>query len=194
MEEPLCECCGREVGAGNRCQDCARDRPRVDGIRACSRFEGAMREAVHRLKYGGQRALAEPLGDRLVEVVRKLPPADAIVPLPLHPRRERHRGYNQASLLARALGERVGLPVVDAVKRIKDTKDQVHLNRRERMANVKGAFACVAPDEVRDRRLLLVDDVCTTGSTLLACAEPLFGAKAQSVWGVVVARQDYERT
>lgn len=153
-----------------------------------------MRQAVHRLKYGGQRSLAEPLADLLAELVRKLPPADAIVPLPLHPHRERQRGYNQASLLARALGARLNLPVVDAVARIKETKEQVGKNRHERIVNVKGAFACIAPDQVRDRRLLLVDDVCTTGSTLLACAEPLFRAKAQSVWGVVVARQDYERT
>ncbi|HLY66419.1 MAG TPA: ComF family protein [Chloroflexota bacterium] len=194
MQPPLCECCGREVGAGNRCQDCARDRPNIDGIRACSRFEGAIREAVHRLKYNGQRALADPLAGYLAPLATSLPDVDALVPLPLHPKRERQRGYNQASLLAASLGERLRLPVLPIALRTRDTESQVGKSRRERVANVRGAFACTAPEQVGGRRLLLVDDVCTTGSTLVACAEPLFRAKAESVWGLVVARQDYERT
>src|SRR5579884_3205536 len=87
MKPPLCECCGREVGAGNRCQECARGRPRIDGIRACGRFAGAIREAVHRLKYNGQRALAEPLAGFMAPLAGSLPDAHAIVPLPLHPKR-----------------------------------------------------------------------------------------------------------
>lgn len=194
MRPPLCECCGREVGAGNRCQECARERPRIDGIRACSRFEGAIRNAVHGLKYTGRRALAEPLADYLGRVAGTLPRPDVVVPLPLHPKRERERGYNQSALLARELGERLELPLLAAVTRTRDTPTQVGKNRRERIANVRGAFACTEPAKMRDRRVLLVDDVCTTGSTLLACAQPLFRAGAKSVWGVVVARQDYERT
>lgn len=194
MTPPLCECCGREVGAGPRCQECARQRPAIDGIRAISRYEGAVRTAVHRLKYNGHRALAEPLATLLAGPARELPPADAIVPLPLHPARERARGYNQASLLAHQLGRELGLPVLAAARRTRDTRDQIGLDRRERQANVHGAFTCSAPQEVAGRRLLLVDDVCTTGSTLLACAAPLLRAKAASVWGLVVARQDYERT
>lgn len=194
MTPPLCECCGREVGGGNRCQECARDRPNISGIRAASRYEGAIRQAVHHLKYNGQRALAEPLAERLLEPVSCMPAADAIVPLPLHPARERARGYNQSALLAHALGRRLRLPVVPAARRTRETRDQIGLKRRERQANVKGAFACTDPALVAGRKLLLVDDVCTTGSTLLACAEPLLRAKAASVWGVVVARQDYERT
>ena len=194
MKPPLCECCGREVGAGNRCQDCARARPRIDGIRACSRFEGAVRHAVHRLKYNGQRGLAEPLADFLSKTAHALPEAEAIVPVPLHPSRERQRGYNQSALLARALGERLDLPVVETVSRVRKTDTQVGLDRRKRQDNVKGAFACPQPELAAGRNLLLVDDVCTTGSTLIACAEPLLRAGAASVWGLVVARQDYERT
>jgi len=194
MTPPLCECCGREVGAGDRCQDCARERPAINGIRAVSRYEGAVREAIHHLKYNGQRALAEPLAELLQRPAAGVPPADAIVPLPLHPSRERARGYNQSALLARELGRRLDVPVLAAARRIRETRDQIGLNRRERQANVRGAFACSKPEAVAGKHLLLVDDVCTTGSTLLACAEPLLKAKAASVWGLVVARQDYERT
>ncbi len=192
MTPPLCECCGREVGAGDRCQDCARERPVIDGIRAASRYEGAVRTAVHRLKYNGQRALSKPLAELLAHTASAVPRPDVIVPLPLHPRRERARGYNQAALLARELGQLLDLPVVPAAARTRETRDQIGLNRRERQANVHGAFDCAS--DVAGRRLLLVDDVCTTGATLLACAQPLLRAKAASVWAVVLARQDYERT
>ncbi len=194
MEPPLCECCGREIGGVNRCQDCARERPRIGGIRACSRYEGAIRTAVHRLKYNGQRALAGPLAEFLSETARTLPPADVIAPLPLHVSRERERGYNQSALLTRELSRLLGAPVIDAVRRVRQTKEQVGLDRSRRQANVKGAFACPRPELVVGRHIVLVDDVCTTGSTLLACAEPLLRAGAASVWGLVVARQDYERT
>jgi len=114
--------------------------------------------------------------------------------VPLHPSRERQRGYNQSALLARALGERLDLPVVETVSRVRKTDTQVGLDRRKRQDNVKGAFACPQPELASARNLLLVDDVCTTGSTMVACAEPLLRAGAASVWGLVVARQDYERT
>jgi ComF family protein len=146
------------------------------------------------LKYNGQRALAEPLAELLAKTAHTLPQAEAIVPVPLHPSRERQRGYNQSTLLARALGERLDLPVVEAVSRVRNTGKQVGLDRRKRQDNVKGAFACPRPELASGRTFLLVDDVCTTGSTLIACAEPLLRARAASVWGLVVARQDYERT
>lgn len=194
MQPPLCECCGREVGGGNRCQQCARERLHIDGIRACSRFEAGIREAIHGLKYSGRRALAAPLAELLAQTASGLEPADAIVSVPLHPKRERERGYNQSALLARELSHRLGAPVLPALKRVRHTSNQVGLNRRERQANVKAAFSCTQPSIVAGKRLLLVDDVCTTGSTLEACAEPLLRARAAAVWGLVVARQDDERT
>lgn len=194
MTPPLCDCCGREVGAGTRCQDCARERPAIDGIRACSRFEGAIRQAVHRLKYNGQRTLAEPLGLFLARTASQMPAVDAVVPVPLHPSRERLRGYNQSALLARVLARHLGVPVVAATRRVRQTRDQIGLDRHQRRENVKGAFACTNSAVAAGRSLLLVDDVCTTGSTMLACAEPLRRAGATGVWGLVVARQDDERT
>ncbi|MBV8086854.1 MAG: ComF family protein, partial [Chloroflexi bacterium] len=138
MTAPLCECCGREVGAGNRCQECAKERPKIDGVRAYSRYEGAIRHAIHRLKYGGERAMAAPLASLLEPVASSLP-FDVIMALPLHPRRERERGYNQSRLIACVMSQSLNAPVVDAAVRVRDTKDQIGLDRSERQANVKGA-------------------------------------------------------
>jgi len=196
MQPPFCAGCGREVwrGAppGFRCQDCARDQPRIDGIRAAARYEGPIRTAVHRLKYDGRRAIAGHLASYLAAAAAALP-IDAVVPLPLHPNRQRIRGYNQSELLARELAAQLGLPLVLAAARIRETEDQIGKNRRQRQQNVKGAFACTGPSLVAGRRVLLVDDVCTTGSTLFACAAPLLQAGAASVWGLAVARQDSGR-
>ncbi len=192
LAAPLCDLCGREIGAGSRCQSCARDQPRIDGIRAATRYEHAVREAIHRLKYSGQVALAEPLAAYL-ELAASGEDPSVIAPVPLHPKRLQARGYNQSELLARQLGQRLGRPVAGLLARVRETEDQIGLKRNERQANVKGAFDCPSPEDVRGQSVLLVDDVCTTGSTLFACADSLYRAKAASVRAVVVARQDAGR-
>ncbi|MBV8084155.1 MAG: ComF family protein [Chloroflexi bacterium] len=196
MAPPFCASCGREAPRTApptfRCQDCARELPRIDGIRAAARYEGAIRSAVHRLKYDGRRAMAGQLAAYLVRAAAELP-GEAVVPLPLHPNRLRVRGYNQSELLARELASRLGLPLLLAAERVRETEDQIGKNRRQRQQNVKGAFVCADRSLVAGRALLLVDDVCTTGSTLFACAEPLLKAGAASVWGLAVARQDSGR-
>jgi ComF family protein len=196
MAPPFCAGCGREAPRSAppsfRCQDCARELPRIDGIRAAARYDGPIRSAVHRLKYDGRRAVAGQLAGYLAEAASDLP-ADAVVPLPLHPNRLRVRGYNQSELLAHELASRLGLPLLLAAQRVRETEDQIGKNRRQRQENVKGAFACADRDLVAGRHLLLVDDVCTTGSTLFACAAPLLKAGAASVWGLAIARQDSGR-
>ena len=145
---------------------------------------------VHRLKYQHARHLAEPLAALLGGYLDTgpVPSVEAIVPVPLHPNRLRQRGYNQSTLLARELSARASLPVVDdCLERVRDTPAQMHLPARQRLTNVHGAFCA------RDRRLagatvLLVDDVCTTGATLEACADALKRAKVRSVWGLALAR------
>ena len=116
-------------------------------------------------------------------------PAELIVPVPLHLDRLRERGYNQAALLARGLSERSGLPIEEeSLVRIKETAPQVALKADERRKNVRGAFR--GQDEnLRDRQVLLIDDVCTTGATLEACAEALHEKGARSVWALVLARE-----
>jgi ComF family protein len=118
--------------------------------------------------------------------------ADMVIPVPLHANRQRERGYNQAELLARAFARLQGLPVRnDILKRARATEAQTRLARVERRRNVAGAFALTSPTAaaaVHGKRIVLVDDVTTTGSTIDAAAEPLRAAGATSVWGLAVAR------
>ena len=175
------------------CATCQADASaRLSGLRVAARYEGAVRQAIRQLKYYRQRRLAEPLGDLLADVCAALAPQiDLIVPVPLHPSRQRQRGYNQAELLARRCAARLGLPVrSDVLTRVRATPPQVGLGAAARVANVAGAFAAsaAAPAALAGRRLLLVDDVCTSGATLASAADALLAAGAVSVWGLAVAR------
>jgi len=115
--------------------------------------------------------------------------ADLIVPVPLHVDRLGERGYNQAALLTRELSERSGLPVEEgSLVRIRETVPQVALKADERRKNVRGAFR-VRGEKLKDRQVLLIDDVSTTGATLEACAEALHEKGARSVWALVLARE-----
>jgi ComF family protein len=158
-------------------------------VRAACAYAGPVRQAIHRLKYQRERHLAEPLAILVEDCLAARPLAvDAVVPVPLDPGRQRARGYNQAALLATPLAQHLGRPlVVDALRRVRSTRPQVGLSARARRANVRGAFAAAA-GAVAGARLLVVDDVMTTGATLQACAEALHGAGADAVWGAVVAR------
>ena len=135
-------------------------------------YEGPLRDAVLRLKYYDRRALAQDLGALLTLVVEEHRDdwqPDALVPVPIHFRRRRERGYNQAELLAATVAERCGLPVRDALERVRDTPPQVNRTGEQRWENVRGAFvprARAAPG----RRPILIDDVQTTGATLEAAA------------------------
>ena len=152
-------------------------------------FEDRLRHAIHKLKYRRLAALAEPLGDAMARFYLQSPlPADMIVPVPLHPRRQRDRGYNQAALLANRLGRATCLPVRPAALiRVRATVAQMSLNAAQRKENVDGAFRC---DDltVRGQHVLLIDDVCTTGATLDACAVALKMAGAAEVRGLTLAR------
>jgi ComF family protein len=148
-----------------------------------------MREAIHRLKYSNSRDLAAPLGEMMVSYWQDVHlPADVIIPVPLHSRRLRDRGYNQSALLARELGKGVGLPVLEnALVRVRETSPQVDLNAEERKENVRGAFHC-PDDQLAGKRVLLVDDVYTTGATLEACNLALKQQSVRTVWALTLAR------
>ncbi len=186
---PVCPLCGRPQNSPGLCKGCSERPLHIDGIRSVAVFDGALRRAIHGLKYNYAHSLAAPLGGMLVAFWHTSPlPAEVIVPVPLHPRRRRERGYNQAALLALRLGEGVGLPVLtDALRRVRNTRSQTRLNARQRRQNVAGAFAC-AGEGVRGQRVLLVDDVCTTGATLEACSIALKEGGARSVWALTLAR------
>jgi ComF family protein len=175
------------------CKNCQYTPLRLSGLRVVSKYEGTLRTCIHALKYTGNRRMAEPLGLLLAQVYRIYGlRADIIVPVPLHSERIRQRGYNQAFLLAQVCAKHTNVPLNSfLLVRMRSTASQVHLNIKERHSNVAGAFSCaptITKGDLRGRSILLIDDVCTTGATLEACAAPLFAAGAQAVWGLVLAR------
>lgn len=203
IHPPACRRCGAPLGPGGRavasglgdaavCAHCRDTRSHLNGLSACAFHSSPLREAVHELKYNGLRALAAPLGALMARCWPELAPAglsfDAVVPVPLHRSRERERGYNQAALLARELGPHLGLPIREGILvRTRDTPAQVGLSAEEREANVLGAFRCQNGSPAGSR-VLLVDDVCTTGATLEAAAVALREGGAPFIWAFTLGR------
>lgn len=188
---PYCQRCGQPLSSGRLCGPCARGRfTHLDVARAAAVYAPPLRRIIHAFKYWGHTRLAHPLAEYMAGRVRQdALHVDVIIPVPLHPRRKRQRGYNQAELLARRLGRAFRLPVqAEVLERVRPTLPQVTLSLRERMENVKGAFRCVDRARVAEKRVLLIDDVMTTGSTLEACAAALKEAGARRVWGYTLAR------
>lgn len=186
---PVCPLCGRPTARPQLCSRCRQSPLQIDGVRSALYFDGALRAAIHALKYRRAQDLAGPLGEILGIYWRDHPiPADVIVPVPLHPARERARGYNQSALLARGLSEAAELPVrKDLLARVRATAPQVELGAEARRENVRHAFHC-ATEAAAGLRVLLVDDVCTTGATLEACSQALRAGGASSVWALTLAR------
>jgi ComF family protein len=154
-------------------------------------FDGTVRKAIHELKYHNLRALADPLAGLLHTYLQMNNiDGDIIIPVPLHKSRLRRRGYNQSSLVATRLGKLAGIPVIEGgLARIKDSKPQARTKTGdERRKNVAEAFSC-RDGNLQGRRVLLIDDVCTTGATLEACAETLKKTGVMSVWGLTIARE-----
>lgn len=158
----------------------------------CAPFAGVVRQALHALKYAGERRLAQPLGEAVAaRWARSGGGGDLLVPVPVHASRRRERGYDQAELLAAAAAQRLRVPMLPAVERIRATTAQYRLDRRHRATNVATAFAVRPGDERRvcGREVVLVDDVVTTGATLAATANALLAAGALSVAAITVARE-----
>jgi ComF family protein len=157
-------------------------------MRAALRYQEPTSDIIHRFKYEGYFALGRPLAALMIAAwPRWQSPPDLILPIPLHDRRRRQRGYNQSELLARPLGQALGIPVETAsLRRTRPTIPQVGLGPDERRENVRGAFA--AGPGVAGRRVLLIDDVLTTGATMSAAAEALLAAGAAGVAAYCLAR------
>ena len=190
---PRCAGCG---GSGSwycvACRDGSDPLIRTIGalaVTAAGAHEGPLREAIHRLKYGNEPGLASELGALLAagiaaDLARGVR-IDAIVPVPLHPARERERGYDQARALAAVAASATGVPLLRALHRLRTGPAQATLGQRERQANVRGAFAGVA-GALRGLHIALIDDVATTGATLLdaAAAARACGARAVRAYTV----------
>jgi competence protein ComFC len=153
-------------------------------------YEGTLRELVHLFKYGRMKPLGKTLADHLAAALPRDKSFDAVVPMPLHWRREWQRGFNQSVLLARATARRCGIPMVNAVRRTRATETQAGLSNARRRENVAGAFRVKKGALVEGRRILLIDDVMTTGATASACALALKRAGAKSVTLLALARVD----
>lgn len=186
---PLCTACGAPLSAhaGDRCVACLEHPPTFASARAAALYlstdvgASPLAASVRALKYGRRRVVAEALGHLLAERYPFARDA-ALVPVPLHPARLRERGFNQALLLARALARQRTLSVLPAVLvRMRATRGQTGLGARERRRNLAGAFRVTRPAAIRDRSLVLIDDVLTTGATADACAAALLLAGARRV-------------
>lgn len=187
----VCSLCGTSArgSPASPCHICAERSSYLAGSRSIGYATGILREAIHQLKYRGHAHIAEPLALCLSHWWEANPlPIDVVMPIPLHPRRERERGYNQAALLSRRFSLLTGLlHREDVLIRVRDTRPQVGLTAQERRMNVAGAFRCET-QAVTGRRILLMDDVMTTGATLEAAAQALRDAGAASVWALTVGR------
>ncbi len=193
--EPRCEVCSHPFeGTMERfvCANCQGRGFHFECAVAVYRSRGVLRELIHRLKYGGETWLQEPLGELLVRGMDdkrlKGRDLDGIVAVPLHPVRQRERQFNQSELLGQALARRQKLPLLSPLKRTRNTVTQTHFDRRKRMQNLRDAFKLSQNATVQGRNLLLVDDVFTTGSTLDECSRVLLDAGARTVCALTLAR------
>jgi len=198
LEPPVCDRCGVPLGAGasretrsadsTTCPGCRADPPEFDGARGAGLYAGPLRHALHALKFRGKRSLARPLAELVREqCAAALRGGEALVPVPLARTRLSERGFNQAELIADRLGALLGLPVRRRwLVRVRETAPQTELSAADRATNVEGAFA--ASSSVAGRRVIVVDDVLTTGATCRECARALRAAGARRIDVVTVAR------
>jgi ComF family protein len=189
---PRCPLCWQPERRGEMCGRCAQARPAFEGTRTLYVYQGPVREAVHALKYNHLSALARPMGEIMAAYLEaEALPVDLVMPVPLFGRRQRMRGYNQSALLGREVARLRGLPLTEGgLARRRDTAPQARsVDAEARRRNVADAFAADR-QRVEGRRVLLIDDVMTTGATLDACAQALRRAGAASVWALTFARED----
>jgi len=192
---PLCSVCGipfAGAGTDHVCGSCSIAPPRFDAARAALAYEGASRDLIHAFKYRNKTHLRRPLAllalVSLSEFIRSRRP-DLVMPVPLHRKKLSSRGFNQAVLLGEILSQRMMIPLDRRnLRRIRWTEPQVNLAAGDRRENVKGAFAVQDSALVTGRRVLLVDDVLTTGSTAEECARVLKASGATDVTVITVAR------
>jgi ComF family protein len=173
-----------------RCELCRRGLRGFDAAYSFGAYEDTLRELIHLFKYSRIRTLAAPLGRLIASAIPTDQSFDVVVPVPLHWRRRIERGFNQSELLARAVARRYGAPVVNVLRRKRSTAAQAGLSNAKRRANVSGAFVAARPHAVANRRVLLIDDVMTTGATAAACASALHRAGARYVALLTLARVD----
>lgn len=216
LKKQACPICGNESKGGVRCFNC-RNKSEINGVISASAYwepgnqdakeakDSFVKKAVHIFKYRFVKDLSKPLAELMIgqlknrQIVKKQAPIPfgpdiesdkIIIPVPLHAKRLRWRGFNQAELLAKNLSDYFDLPLENSILiRKRNNIPQVEVkDRRERMENIKDAFGCVNTELIKGKTIILIDDVCTTSATLSECAKVLKKSGAREVWGAVVAR------
>ena len=196
ITSPLCPICGRPFVSGvdydHACEDCLRKRPFYDKAAAPYLYEGILMKAIHKFKYEEKSYLADSMGPLFASFAEKwLENMDdcLVMPVPLHPKRLRERGFNQSLLLARYISKLPGRELdFLSLKRVRYTLPQTGLKSAERRKNVRRAFGVKDRRAVKGRTIILVDDVATTGNTLNECAKVLKKAGAKKIFCMVLAR------
>jgi competence protein ComFC len=194
---PFCQVCSRpytgEMGAPFSCPDCEDHPPAFDCVATRYQANSIVRDLIHRFKYSGEFHLRQLLANWLEEALSdpriSQEPFDALVPVPLHATRIRERGYDQIAALVEVVAKRSHRPVWSCLRRSRYTESQTRFSRKERLQNLRNAFELRKGSSVLGKRLLLVDDVLTTGSTLDECARILKAHGAKSVRAITVARR-----
>lgn len=188
VKPPMCQRCGRPLRKGTICYFC-RTISALDHGRAWMLFVPPSDKLIHHLKYRNKTRLARLLGRAMAALIQadhKHKNADTIMPVPLYWWKQLRRGYNQAALLTRIISQETGIAKQNKLKRVKNTRSQTRLNEQERQKNVSDAFAVTA-DDIKDKKVILVDDVLTTGATINECARVLKEHGAAEVYSCVAA-------
>jgi len=186
-----CTLCGRFILHGKLCVDCGEAAPVFLAVRTLGPYRGELKETLQRFKYRGQRSIAAGFAYLMAETLQSYLTqhrVDLIIPVPMYWRKQQSRNYNQANLLARELAHYLKVPLADSILlKVKDNPSQTKLAKEQRMANVSGVFRVASSGAVKDKNILLVDDIITTGSTISECAKMLTFAGAKEINVVSVA-------
>jgi competence protein ComFC len=185
---PFCTVCGRSLESSRICRDCQADPPGFTAMRSWAYFAGPLRNAMHRLKYKGDIALGDALAQPLIRLLATTDwNIDLVTAVPLGVARQAERGYNQAALLAKPIAISRGAPLrLKALRKLRETRSQVGLSVLERRQNVENAFQA-DPGSVQGKRILLIDDVTTSGATVKACTKALNQVGARQVFVLTLA-------
>lgn len=191
---PRCLKCDKPSLAGSVHEACRSETLALSGLMVASNYENeAVRKLIWHLKYRSMQDIGQVLGMLLADYFVEQDFLDyfagaLVVPVPLHQSRLRERGFNQAELVARDFAKRLSLECQPILRKVRKTKNQVDLEKRERLQNMMNAFSLISPLGLEERKIILIDDVATTGTTLNECAKVLRSAGAGEIWGLVVAR------
>lgn len=197
LSGPRCPRCGQPFPSPDAltyspthlCGTCRRRPPAYSQAWSVFAYQPPLKEAIGLFKYHGKAPLARPLGRLMIEYLPPLPRVDAIIPVPLHPHRLREREFNQSALLARQVSRHLRIPLIlGKLIRNRQTAPQTSLKKKDRLTNLRGAFGVTRPESIQEKRILLIDDVMTTGTTLHECAKTLRRTGSGPVYGLTLAR------